>query len=234
MPDIDKFLLSNHNLPPKKGSFRYAKVTVTKMHEQLYISPKSPLRYFLFITGLALFPFAFLDLTVRNGKTELLFFFDFALLAASVGLSVLYFLPFEKKTSCLNIPYFSVLVCEFLRFGSVTLFSNEISFEYYISHVAFMLSSVAVLFFVYFIGEGKIRSKLPLIFISCIAILITVLSVIIGFPPFAAYSEINEGAWCIGISRPIAFMIYNLSPLFIAIFLKNDKVKQEQEQKNNP
>lgn len=200
------------------------------MHEQLYISNDRALRTLLFVNGLCLLPFAFLNLTLRNGVSELSFCFDFALLAASVGLSLLFILPFKQKTRCLILPHLALLVCQFLRFGTVTLLDREIPFDFYISSALFMAAAFGNSFIVFFVCEGKIRSKIALFVFPGLMVLLALCSLIFSIPPFFVLEEINKGAHCLGITRAVSFILYNLSPVLLALFLKDDKIKKEKEE----
>ncbi len=197
------------------------------MHEELYIPNDRPLRTLLFANGLCLLPFAFLNLTLRNGVSLFSFFFDFALLAASVGMSLIFLLPVGQKMHCLNLPHLSLLVCQFLRFGTVTLLNRELSFDFYISSAVFMAASLGNAFIVFFIAEGKIRNKIPLFVFPGLMATLAVCSLVFEFPPFSVLEEVSKGVRCVSVTRALSFLIYNLSPIVLACFLKSDKYKFE-------
>ncbi|MBP3322462.1 MAG: hypothetical protein J6M12_08905 [Clostridia bacterium] len=202
------------------------------MYEQLLYPQKHPVKNIIFAIGLILLPFAFFEFSLQNGKFVFDWTFDLIDFAASVCLSVTWFLPTSRNFHYQNIPFIAVLVMEFLRFGSVSLLGNEIPFESYIASAFFMLGALGSAFVMYFVAEGKMRSRAPLIFWSVLMMVIAPVSLIVGVPPFGAYTEIVEGTLVRNLSGCIQFVLFYSVPLLLAIALKSDHFPKKQKRKN--
>ena len=202
------------------------------MYEQLLYPQKHPVRIIIFVIGLLLLPLSFFDLSIRDGAFSFAWSFDLVALAASVVLSLTYFFPAEKF-HYQNLPFIVVVVLEFMRFGTVTLFNNEIPFESYILSAYFMLGSVGAAFIFYFVAEGKMRSRLPMILWSTFLLVFATVSLIVGFPPLASYTEIVEGVFVRSISGYLQFVLFYSVPLLVATALKSDHFPKKQKRKKN-
>lgn len=200
------------------------------MYEQLLYPEKHPLRLVIFIIGILLLPFSFFDLSVRDGALTFAWSFDIVAFAASIAVSATYFLP-ARNFHFQNIPFLLVLVLEFMRFGTVTLLNNEIPFESYILSAFFMLGTVGVSFVFYFVAEGKMRSRLPMIIWSSFLLVLATVSLIVGFPPLASYTDITEGVFVRSISGYIQFVLFYSIPLLVAAALKSDHFPKKQKKK---
>lgn len=200
------------------------------MYEQLLYPQKHPVRIILFVIGILLLPLSFFDLSIRDGVFTFAWSFDLVALAASVTLSLTYFFPAEKF-HYQNIPFLAVVILEFMRFGTVTLFNNEIPFESYILSAYFMLGSVGVAFAFFFVAEGKMRSRLPVILWSSFLLVFATVSLIVGFPPLASYTEIVEGVFVRSISGYIQFILFYSVPLLVAVALKSDHFPKKEKKK---
>ena len=199
------------------------------MHEQLYLKEKSFFKPACLACGILLLPFALFNFAYVNGEPSFAFCFDTALLLFSVGLSLTFFLPLEQNMALLNIPYAALLVTEFLRFGTVSIFNRKLSFDYYLASVAMMATAFGMEFFIFFIAQGKIRSRLPLFVFPAVMIALTVCSLVFSIVPFAVRSEIVTGDRIYSLSRGIAMLIAQLPAILLGIALQSDKVKKEKE-----
>ena len=203
------------------------------MHEELYFKSKDPLRVLLFVSGILLLPFAFCNFSIVSGAPKVIFLFDLPLLLGAVGLSALFFLPFDQRKELLLIPYGAVLASEFLRFGTVTIFERAIPFDRYLSAVAFMLASFFTVFFLFFIAQGKLRSRLPLFILPAVLGAAALFSMIFSFPPFFVLEGITEGTAITSVSCGAAFILYNATVVMIALNLRDDKVREERKKRKN-
>ena len=203
------------------------------MHEELYFKSKDPLRVLLFVSGILLLPFSFCNFSIVSGEPKVVFLFDLPLLLGAAGLSALFFLPFDQRKEFLLIPYGAVLAAEFLRFGTVTIFERAIPFDRYITAAVFMLASFFAVFFLFFIAQGKLRSKLPLFILPGVLCAAAICSMIFSFPPFFVLEEITEGARITSVSYGAAFILYNATVVMIALNLCSDRVRDERKKRNN-
>ena len=199
------------------------------MHEELYIPGSKALKNILLVLGMFILPFSLLSFGLRDGKFFLDMQFDLAFLAASLTVSSERFLPIKEKKQLICLPYYSLVILLFLRFGTVTLFDREIPFERYLPSALLMIASFGYSFILYFITEGKMRTKVFLFIWSILMELIALFSAVFSVPPFVVYDEITEGQKIFSISTLIAFIFFNTTPLVIAFFLKDDKVKAEKK-----
>jgi hypothetical protein len=200
------------------------------MYEQLLYPQKHPVRIVIFVLGALLLPFSFFDLSIRDGVFTFAWSFDLIAFAASIMLSLTYFFPAEKF-HYQNLPYLLVLVMEFMRFGSVTLLNNEISFESYILSAYFVLGAVGTAFVFHFVAEGKIRSRLPMILWPSILIFLATVSLIVGFPPLGAYTDVNEGVFVRSISGYIQFVLFYSAPILAGAVMKSDHFPKKEKKK---
>ncbi|MBQ8912079.1 MAG: hypothetical protein IJY89_05870 [Clostridia bacterium] len=200
------------------------------MYEQLLYPQKHPVRMIIFIIGILLLPLSFFDLSIRDGAFTFVWSFDFVAFAASIAVSATYFLPTDNF-HFQNAPFLVVLALEFMRFGTVTLFNNEIPFESYILSAYFMLGTVGVSFIYYFVAEGKMRSRLPMILWSSFLLVFATISLIVGFPPLAAYTEITEGIFVRSISGYLQFILFYSIPIIVSVALKSDHFPKKQKKK---
>ena len=201
------------------------------MYEQLLYPQKHPVRIAIFVIGLVLLPFAFFDFSIQYGRFIFEWSFDFIELLASVSLSVTYFLPAHKKFHYQNIPYLTVLVAEFLQFGSVTLLGNEIPFVPYVASAFVMLGSLGAAFITHFVAEGKMRSRVPMILWSSLLIAVSVVTLCVAIPPYGVYTEITEGTLVRNLSGCIWFVLFYSTPILLAIALKSDHFPKKQKRK---
>ena len=199
------------------------------MHEELYLPEKSFLKPAVLVCGIVLLPFALFNLSFINGQLSFVFHFDTALLLFAVGLSLFFFLPVEKQPALLNIPYAALLAAEFLRFGTVSLFNRVLPFDFYIASAAMFFAAFGNEFFIFFIAQGKLRSRLPLIILSVLMTVLAVCSLSVGFVPFAVYEQITTGDYIVSLSRGIALILVQLPAVLLAFALKSDKVKAEKK-----
>ncbi|MBQ8399691.1 MAG: hypothetical protein IJX08_06960 [Clostridia bacterium] len=201
------------------------------MYEQLLYPQKHPVKLILFILGIVLLPFSFFEFFLENGAFMFRWDFDIIAFAASIALSVTYFLPTHEKMHFLNIPFITVLVMEFCRFGTVTLLDNEIPFPSYIASAFFMLGSVGTVFLLYFIAEGKIRSRIGLFVWPAFLLILATASLIVGFPPFGVYTEIVKGNFIRNLSGFIQFILFYSAPILIGVALKSDHFPKKQRRR---
>ena len=184
----------------------------------------------IFVIGILLLPLSFFDLSIRDGALSFAWSFDFIALAASIILSLTYFFTAEKF-HYQNLPFLAVLVLEFMRFGTVTLLNNEIPFESYILSAYFMLGALCTAFVIYFVAEGKIRSRVPLIVWPALLIVFATVSLIVGFPPLASYTDVTEGVFVRSISGYVQFLFFYSTPIMMAIALKSDHFPKKEKRK---
>lgn len=199
------------------------------MHEELYLPESKALKNILLVLGMLILPFSLLSFGLRNGKFFLEMQFDLVFLVASFTVSSARFLPIKEKKQLICLPYYSLLILLFLRFGTVTLFDRVISFERYLPSALLMIASFGYSFIFYFITEGKMRTKVFLWIWNILMELIALLSAAFAIPPFVVYDEITEGQQIFNISTFIVFILFNTAPLVIAFFLKDEKVKAEKK-----
>ena len=201
------------------------------MHEELYISENSKIRFLMLTVGILLLPFSFFCFAVIDGKPDLSFQLDIPLLFTGVLFIVVFF---EKQFSTLmrfGYPFIALLICEFCRFGTVSLFDRVISFEYYIVSAAFMGCAFGFTFILYFVAIGKMRTRLPLFAFSALNLIVAIVSPILRIIPFVAYDDTVSGRKFFSISYLVAFLIINGAALGITLALRDDKAKEERRQK---
>ena len=201
------------------------------MYEQLLYPQKHPVRMIIFIIGIVLLPFAFFDFSIQQGKFVFEWSFDLIEMLASIALSITYFLPAHRKFHYQNVPYLTVLVAEFIQFGTVTLLDNEIPFVPYVASAYLMLGALGAAFVTHFVAEGKMRSRAPLIVWSSLMIVLALVSICVGFPPYGVYTEITEGVHVRNLSGCIWFILFNCTPILLATALKSDHFPKKQRRK---
>ena len=201
------------------------------MHAELYLEKNRKLSVILAVIGGILLTFSFINMIFNKGSFQIFFSFDSVLLAFSgFLLSYFYFQP-EEKIHRLAYPHLALLAVLFLRFGSVTIFGREIPFDRYIFYAVFMLAACGYSFLLFFIAEGKLRSRIPLFVWSALMLSFTAVSLIQKIVPFYAYTDITEGELHFGLSFLVVFLLYNLTGILVASFLKDDLVKEERRKK---
>ena len=94
-----------------------------------------------------------------------------------------------------------------------------------------MLAACGYSFLLFFIAEGKLRSRIPLFVWSALMLSFTAVSLIQKIVPFYAYTDITEGELHFGLSFLVVFLLYNLTGILVASFLKDDLVKEERRKK---
>ena len=197
------------------------------MHEELYVSEKSKIRFVFFAVGLVLLPFSFIEFAVREGVASFSGRFCLPMLAFGLACLLTVLDRDGKKLKFFLFPYAALLVGEFLRFGTVTIFNRVIPFDVYIISAFFMLAAFGYTFILYFVVTGKLRSKIPLLSWSCLMLIAAILSMILRIVPFFAFEDVLDGRLCVGVSDFIAFLIFDLSGAALGIALRDDKVKEE-------
>ncbi|MBQ8216014.1 MAG: hypothetical protein IJZ33_07115 [Clostridia bacterium] len=201
------------------------------MYEQLLYPQKHPVRTVIFVIGILLLPFAFFDFSIQQGRFVFEWSFDFIELIGSIALSITYFLPAHQKFHYQNIPYLAVLVLEFIQFGTVSILGNEIPFVPYVASAFLMLSALGAAFVTHFVAEGKMRSRTPMVLWSSAMIVIALVSIILGYPPLGVYTEITEGILVRNLSGCIWFVLFNSTPILLAVALKSDHFPKKQKRK---
>lgn len=199
------------------------------MHEELYIGENSRIRYAMLVFAILLLPFSLFVFAVVDGVPG----FSFRLNLPLVVLCLLTAAAFPEKDARslmrFAYPYIGLLVFEFLRFGVVSLFNLALPTDEYFVSAFFMLAALGYSFILFFIAQGKMRTKIFLILWSVLMTVLAVLSMSFGILPFFAYSDITSGTLTVSVSDFIAFLLLNACPLLLAAVLKDDKVKAERK-----
>lgn len=203
------------------------------MHEELYVRDGSKIRYAMLVFSIILLPFSLLEFAVRNGTPEFSFRLNTPLLSAAVMMFLSFFDGLFKSLMRFLYPYLALLVAEFLRFGTVSIFNREMPFDIYVISAFFMLAAFGFTFILYFIAQGKMRTKIFLICWPVLMAILATVSIIVRILPFGAYDQVTKGVFCIGVSDYIAFLLLNASGLSVAFALRDDKVKKEKKERKS-
>ena len=201
------------------------------MHEELYLDPKSKLKYLLFAVGVLLLPFSLFEFSLKDGAAYFAFSFDLPLFAASVLFILIFFEKLFKTAARLTFPFFALLICEFMRFGTVSLFERKLPFNIFIVSATIMGLSFIYTFLLYFITAGKMRSKVPILLFSLLLYTLAAVSLALRWIPFFAYENTTDGAHFFSISYLAAFALLNSAGFFIALSLKDDRVLKEKKER---
>ena len=200
------------------------------MHEELYLASRSKIKYAFLITGLLLLPLSFLRLSLRDGAAFFEIAFELPILLTGAAFLMIFFENVFSSMMRLAYPFLALLLGEFLRFGSISIFDRELPFDLFLVSAAFSPLALGYAFMLYFIANGKMRTKIPLLVFSALCYAAAAASCITRVPPFFAYDKVTEGALCFSLSHLIAFLAVNTAGLIIGLALRDDKAKAERRE----